>query len=209
MARRVIFYGGSFDPFTLAHLAVVESIANTVVFDELIIAPVAVHAYGKQFMASFGQRIMACQLSVAHLKHRGVHASDADNFRYSDLARSGSTFDLLSAMQKSQRFNKNSDAEFLFVVGQDQAEDIANLKWHRSVDLVSTFRAIIIPRANGEITPANCAWAFHNGHLVLPNLPASVRDISSTKARQALASGDEEQLALLLPEPSITLYKGL
>lgn len=211
--RRTVVYGGSFNPMTLAHEAIVGTIAQTLDFSAMLVCPAVVHAYGSKNLLHVDDRAAVCRAALRKFQDTGtkIDVLDIEGLLYADApsSRPGSTYILLRDLRTHQGYS-DSD-EVFFVVGQDQAEDISNGKWYFSDRLVSEFTAIVVPRADGEITRANCHWVFdpRRNHIVLPKLPEGVRDLSSTKARAILASLNRNTLGDILSQDAIDCIKSL
>lgn len=196
---------------TLAHEAIVGNIVSKLDFNTMFVCPAVVHAYGSKNLLHVEERVAVCRAALRKFDDIGprVDVIDLEGLLYSDApsSRPGSTYILLRDLKMHQGASESD--EFYFVVGQDQAEDIANGKWYFSDRLISEFSAIVVPRAGGRITKDNCPWVFdrERNHIVLPELPESVRNLSSTQARNILASVNQKQLCEVLSTSVIDCIK--
>lgn len=203
MLRRIVIYGGSFNPITRAHEAVIDSIMANIRPDCLLVVPTRVHAYGNKVLAPIEQRVAICNAALAKYANDCVLAADRETEVAGHMNKNhpeGTTLRYLMAERALADIMFKGESHISFVVGQDQAEDIAQGKWYKGEQLVSAFHAIIVPRGQGgSISKENCPWAFTGRHMILPALPADVADISSTKAREAIVSGSNSVRTLLSP----------
>lgn len=200
--KHILIYGGSFNPPTKAHVAVVEALIANVVYDEIWVSPSYNHPYGKE-MAGYDLRFHLCELAFGHLAESRVYVRAIEDV---PAARTGAA--TLSSMYDCLRRLKSvSDDEYSFVIGYDQALDISASKWVCSAELVDQFQAIVVPRGDDEVSAVRVPWVFnrytdHLDNVVLPPLPEELRNVSSTAARAAIAGRDLEAASSLV-DPAV------
>jgi nicotinate-nucleotide adenylyltransferase len=90
---QVAFFGGSFDPPHLGHVAAVEHVLSTGQVDRVLCAPVHDHAFGKSLTA-FEHRMAMTRLATEHLP--AVEVSDIER----DLAAPNYTLHTLQALHQ-------------------------------------------------------------------------------------------------------------
>lgn len=185
---RVALYGGSFNPPTLAHRAVVcQILATCLDVDRVWITPAYKHAYGKH-MADYHVRMQLCENLFQSIPH--THVSLLESVLDSTT---GSTYELLKYAVRTPDVDS-----IRLVVGQDQAEQIAE-HWINGQRLLDEFSLIIVPR--GDLGSVDLPWTKY--HMVLPPLPKEFREISSTQARECFAKDNQEDLPKFLAPETI------
>jgi len=193
---RVALYGGSFNPPTLAHRAVVcQTLATCPNVDRVWIIPVLKHAYGKD-LVDYSIRMHLCESLFQRIPCTHVSLLE------SELSSStGSTYELLNYAKMSPGVDAVS-----LIVGQDQAEQIED-HWINGKSLIREFSIIVLPRGMGS--SVSLPWLKSSFHTLLPALPADFQSISSTQARKSFAAKapDSELLKLMAPETVKLCYK--
>ena len=186
---RVALYGGSFNPPTLAHRAVVcQTLATCSNVDRVWITPALKHAYGKA-LVDYSIRMHLCESLFQSIPCAHVSLLESEL-----NSSTGSTYELLNYAKMSP----DVDAVSL-IVGQDQAEQIDD-HWIYGKALIQEFSIIVLPR--GDTSSVSVPWLNLGPHTLLPALPEEFRSISSTQARSALAAKakDSDLLKLMSPE---------
>ena len=196
---RVVIYGGSFNPPTLAHREVVRLVAECVAdVRDIFVVPTYEHAYGKELI-SFRKRMELCDLAFANIDPR-VRVASLDKIVQSEPR--GSMFSIIQELRRLAP----SDAEFAVVVGQDQAEEIIP-RWFNGQALIDAVDLLVVPRAGNEVGTAKCPWLFNTAerrHQLLPQLAPEFHQVSSTVARAAFRDGITDILPDVLQDDVIT-----
>lgn len=193
MAGSIIIYGGSFNPPTRAHAAIIGHVMAFLPHREikkLLVVPTYTHAYGK-FLADFGDRLAMCELAFSEYTEtsgrngRLVSVSALDRA----LNSKGSMFRFLCKYQEIYRIH---DFNLKVLVGADQALEVYD-KWSNGPDIVGHYDFIVVPRGSEVITEDKCPWLNYSrrNHCVLPPLLGDHGQTSSTRARKGLASGSK------------------
>jgi nicotinate-nucleotide adenylyltransferase len=138
-AQRIALFGGSFDPPHLGHVLAACYARVVAQVDEVWVAPVAKHAYGKP-ISPWEQRWRLCQAAFTTLPF--VRLCD-DELRNAG----GYTIDLLEQLRQQHPLN-----HWLLVGGTDTARDLLN--WHRGAELVTMIDVIPVPRRGYDDHPA-------------------------------------------------------
>lgn len=161
--------GGSFDPVTLAHIHVANTVLENVKLDELWMIPCYNHKFGKD-LSAYNDRVE--MLSVAtETEDDKIKISDIE-FRYN---LSGSTKELFELL-----YTEFPDYTFYFIMGQDIA-DVFN-KFEGSEWLKKNVRFIIVSRV-GVGTKVLNQWYTKSPNIYLGDIDL-FEDISSTNARE-------------------------
>lgn len=140
--KKVLLYGGAFDPVTLAHIDVVKFLGTRLAYDEVWVIPSENHPFGKN-MASFDDRVKMCEIAFGNIFGdadfqrrvliKKFRASDAGGFPISK------TIDLL-------RWLKQTDTENLYsiAIGSDEARKIHT--WYEWETLIDDYKFVVVER---------------------------------------------------------------
>jgi nicotinate-nucleotide adenylyltransferase len=170
-ARRIAFLGGSFDPPHVAHVLLSAYVLSLGEVDEVLVAPVFEHAFGKQ-LAPFADRIKLCELAFEPIAHVAVSRIEEQ------LPRPNRTLFTLQRLQQQQ-----PDSSFRLLVGSDVLADAK--KWHAFDELTQLAPLLVVTRPGHART----------GALVFPDVSSTrVRELLSRNDAAALA-----ELAELVP----------
>ena len=167
--RRVGFFGGSFDPPHVGHVLAVAYVLAVHPVDEVLVVPVFAHPFAKR-TAAFAERMEMCRRAFGWLP--GVTVSDVE----ARLGGESLTLRTLEALVAEQ-----PDLDLRLIIGSDVVGDLP--KWHRFDRIAEIAPPLVLARAG---------VAGDHGAEVLPR-------VSSTEVREALASGDHERIAPLVP----------
>ena len=131
------FYGGSFDPPHLGHVAVARWAITAGGLDRLLVAPVFDHPFAKAMGASFEHRVAMCRLAFGDLP--GVEISEIER----ELGGESRTLRTLGALHA-----RHPGVRFRLVVGADVLADAH--RWHRWDDIVALAPPLVAGRAGTE-----------------------------------------------------------
>lgn len=188
-----IVLGGSFNPPTIAHTALmlhamrqVEQASNRVCYG--IFVPSS-HAYVSRKMQRepVASRIVFTESDRMALLNAGHNPLiQALDIEYGDDGR-GHTYETLCRIRE-----RYPDDQIMFLAGADKLRIIP--KWRNAEKLLSEFTVLMTCRDedNAEtMIKANPSLSKHVGSFwLIPELPAKFNGISSTEARKAILSGD-------------------
>lgn len=163
MTINTVVYGGSFSPFHLGHLFTVCYLASTGEFDNIIVIPVAKHAYSKDLI-DYHHRFEMCRLGTKNIQNVQVLDVDRtilDNPNYPNTNYSYYTIKYLKEL--------HPDWDINLAVGSDLVKDIN--KWKLGNELLLECNLRILGRHGFE----------SDGLAIFP-------DISSTQIRESLKS---------------------
>lgn len=160
---RVAFFGGSFDPPHLGHIAVAEAAQRELSLDRVLFAPVGLQPLKPAgSAASFEDRVAMTRLAIAG--HVGFEISLLDapgsgaqsrNSKGLDGGKRGRakpkkpnyTFDTLTALRQSL----GPEAELFLLLGADSFRTLHN--WHRAAELVFLAHLIVASRPTPDPAP--------------------------------------------------------
>jgi nicotinate-nucleotide adenylyltransferase len=174
--RKVGLFGGSFNPPHVAHQLVALYILETSV-DEVWFIPTYSHPFGKNLVA-YDHRVAMCELAAAPLGARArVSRAEEDLAKKPDFVASR-TLDLIEHLEAAHR-----DCELHLVVGADILGETD--KWHRWDEVTRRAPLIVIGRTGYSLPAGSVATG-----VTMP-------EVSATRARELLATGDPAAAALL------------
>jgi nicotinate-nucleotide adenylyltransferase len=175
--HRIAIFGGAFDPPTIGHSIVIDTVRHHV--GEVWVLPAFNHFHGKE-MTDFLERFSMCGLAFNDLLFYNncvsLHTEEYINRNTTD----GTAFNLLKNLDAKYGTN---NVEFLFVIGQDNADKIKT--WKNYEELIKQFKFIIIPRIYDHEKVNELHWYHNDPHIFLKEL-SHANGISSTKARQLI-----------------------
>jgi nicotinate (nicotinamide) nucleotide adenylyltransferase len=192
-----IVYGGSFNPPTDSHRAVLGAILHLTRFDNRVvfIEPAAEHAYGKPLLP-LATRMEMANIAFADFQSRGACVTSFSSTLVHDNPKS--TYSFLKALKSLM----GQHAQIGLVVGGDQFNDILNNKWINSEDLLRDFKLYVIPRGEHtwESMRDRVVWrGLVNTVKILDNLYERYQTISSTQARDFFKNNDVESAKKIVP----------
>lgn len=159
-----VIYGGSFDPPTKAHQAVIRHCLDRSVTGEVWVMPSGSRVDKQSSLKDTDRSWML------KLVHEEVFSKDprlfVSSFELDYLPRPTQTYRTVSALKA--HFPKHT---FRFVFGADSYLDMPN--WENGVELQQTLNILVVPRSGLEIAISN--------NVELINVDAG--DISSTEVR--------------------------
>lgn len=165
---RIAIFGGSFNPVHVAHQLVAVYVRETQPVDEVWFVPTYQHPFGKP-LAPFEDRVAMCELAAERVGAKVSRAEETLAQRPGFVA--SRTLDLVEDLAALGH-------ELRLVIGSDILAETA--KWYRWDAVVALAPPIVIGRSGHP----------HAGAIEMP-------EISSTRIRALLASGDAEAAALL------------
>jgi nicotinate-nucleotide adenylyltransferase len=125
--------GGTFDPPHLGHVGAAEYVLNHGLVSRVLVIPVFSHAFAKEPLAPFADRLQMCQLAFAHLPE--VTISDIEK----DLPTPNYTISTIRSL--SVRFPEES---FRIIIGSDVVSDLP--RWRESDALLHLAPPLVLER---------------------------------------------------------------
>jgi nicotinate-nucleotide adenylyltransferase len=197
--RKLILFGGTFDPPHLGHVQCVEAVRRRFPDQEIWILPAKVTpGIGngtKEAAAPWGCRYEMCQLTFGSLGSDQIVVSDIE----SKLPTPNYTIQTIEKIESLR-----PGAEISLVLGWDQFQHFA--RWHRPMDIIAKANLIVISRSAGwepDEAIAKAAaeigfdfrWAVDKteaatfGGKSMIFIDANTADVSSTTIRNLLSEG--------------------
>jgi nicotinate-nucleotide adenylyltransferase len=213
-ARRIAFFGGSFDPPHLGHLAVARAAQRALALDAVLFAPV-----GSQPLkplgstASFDDRLAMTRLAIAAEPAFAISLADAPS------GSGGPNYTLEALL--TLRAAMPAGGELFCLMGADSFLSLR--RWHRAAEIPFAAPLIVASRPNKQLD--DLAAALPAGVTIDPDaetagsdravrsyrlrdsagrsaplylLPELYEEVSATEVRERLASGQADSL---LPVP--------
>lgn len=164
-APRIGILGGSFDPPHVGHVLLASYALTAGDIDELLVAPVWQHPWGKPLWAAYGHRVA---MSLAAMKHLSpVQVSEIER----ELGDESWTFEMVTAVQE-----RNPQARFRLVLGADTYAQ--RRSWQR-FDLIEDKAPPLVIGRTGHLAE----------HVAEGHLPLDMPEVSSSDLRNRLLAG--------------------
>jgi nicotinate-nucleotide adenylyltransferase len=189
--RKILLFGGSFNPIHDGHLAVARSAAEKFGAERTVFVPAAQPPHKSADIAPAGDRLEMIRAAIAG--DAALAVSDVE------LARSGRSYTVHTV---EQMLADNPGAEIGWLIGADTALDLAS--WYRVEELADLCTFVVVARPGFDLKELDrLAVRLRPDQIhrirgnVLTGTP--LVDVSSTRVRAAAAAG--ESLAGLVPGP--------
>lgn len=196
MCKKIVVMGGSFNPPTVAHKALMLAAVDAVGADLGIFVPSS-HAYVKKKMekATSAPLLIDEELRLAML--RAMAEDDArlavDDYEY-HITEKSRTYDTMVYLAE-----KHPDAELYFLAGGDKLDIFP--RWYRIGDFLERFRIIVTDRDDYDAASALEENAFLRGYrerFLVIDYPKGVLPVSSSAVREKWLAGDLEGAGAML-----------
>lgn len=193
--KKIILFGGSFDPIHSGHLRVAHHTFKELDAEKLIFVPAHRSPHKTDFPAPGHHRLAMIKIAIR----------DFDSFSVSDceLSRPDPSYTLDTV--RFFRHQYGPDAVLYWLIGADQIEGLE--KWYRIGDLLKECRISVMVRAGypqpdfrrfDGIFPAECIEQLRNDVIMTPRI-----DLSGTDIRHQLTCGKIGSDAL---SPAVLAY---
>lgn len=172
--QNIVVFGGSFDPFHLGHLSIIQNLLKRGAADQVWILPVGKHTFDKNLTDS-KHRLAMIEIGLRNLtpelqKRVRVDLTEIDNPDFSI------TIDTLDHLAK-----KYPDCKFSFVMGSD---NLAKFElWDYYQEMIEKYSFLVYPRANFDFQP------WYPQMIKLDDFP--IVEVSSTRIKKRLQDGEE------------------
>ena len=193
MGKRIVLFGGTFDPIHHGHLIVARSLAEQCEFERITLVPAARPPHKAAAGASATDRLAMLRLAI-----EGEALFDICQ---DELSRTGPSYTLDTLLGLRQRHG--ADAELCWVVGADMLEDLPS--WHRVSQVLEISTLIIATRPPwaarlgeifGRLRQHFARETVEKLQQAAVNTP--LIDVSSTDVRRRAAAG--LSIRFLVPE---------
>jgi nicotinate-nucleotide adenylyltransferase len=215
-ARRVAFFGGSFDPPHRGHVAVARAALQALALDQVIFAPVALQPlkmHGPASGASFADRVEMTRLAIRGEARFSVSLADSPN----PTGRPNYTVETLTQLRAAL----GPHDQLFLMLGADAFRLLP--RWHRAPELLTLAGLIVVARPGedlsdpGRYLPAGWTLAGQadenanpdvNGYRVfsasgakssLQWLPGLQFEVSATRLRESIHGSADPAQDLLDP----------
>ncbi len=131
--RKIAIFGSAFNPPSLGHKSVIESLTH---FDEVLLLPSVAHAWGKQMLA-YELRCQMVDLFIQDLGLKNVKRSTVEETLL-EPGKSVTTYAVLDELQRQYQ-----QSELTFVIGPDNFFKFAD--FHRSEEILSRWSVMACP----------------------------------------------------------------
>jgi nicotinate-nucleotide adenylyltransferase len=183
---RVAFFGGSFDPPHLGHIAVARAAQQSLSLDRVLFAPVGLQPLKPSgSTASFDHRLAMTSLAIAN--HPGFEISllDAPNKHAGNPAGTTPNYTINTLTQLRRTLPQ--DASLFLLLGADSFRTLRH--WHRAGEIPFLASLIVASRPGEDLTNLPCYLPPGMELKPLPSQPNQYLLINS--------AGDNSQLTIL------------
>jgi nicotinate (nicotinamide) nucleotide adenylyltransferase len=171
--HRLGVLGGAYNPITLAHLAMADTVVQTFILHEVLFLLPQVPPHKSIFGASLEQRLAMMQLAVADRPYASV-----------GLSTHGLFIDIYQGLLEAYPHRP----EVFFLTGRDAAERILTWKYEDAAvalrQMFTSFQLIVCDRDGSFRLPDNPLLAPYRHRIHRCPLPAHYNHVSSTTVRQ-------------------------
>lgn len=181
MTKKIVIYGGQFNPVHIAHMIVANEVYNHISPDKFYFLP----SYMSPLKAHESELNTESRVAMLNL---AIEELGFGEICYEDIQREGQsyTYDTIKALTK-----KENDAIIYIVIGTDQYEQLD--KWYKIKELKQLVQFIVVNRGIDNQKVDSEAIS-----ITIPRI-----DISSTMLRDRIKN--KETIKILVP-PSIEKY---
>jgi len=182
VARKIVLFGGTFDPIHLGHTAVASEAAKSIGTEKLIFIP-AKRSPLKGFLPRVNDRDRLQMIALAIAGEESFEVSDFE------LKKPAPSYTLKTVEAFQSEFGQ--DASIYWLIGADAVDDL--VYWHRITDLIDACNLVTMYRAGCEppdFTRFQAVWGRQRVEKLQQNIVKTpLVDISSTEIRKRLAQG--------------------
>ncbi len=176
--RRLGILGGAYNPITHAHLALADTVVNTLNIDEVLFCLPQVPPHKTIFGASLDQRLDMMQLAISHTPYASA-----------GLSTHGLFIDIYQAACEIYP----ASTEVFFLTGRDAAERILTWDYEDTEavlqDMFAAFQFIVCDRDGVFEIPDDPRLTPYHDRIHRCAVPLNVDHISSTTVRERLQQG--------------------
>lgn len=192
--RRLLVFGGAFDPPHKGHMNLLENAVQAAKPDMVLVVPSGTSPHKSQSGTPWALRAAMCRCFLPVFQSLVI--SDIEERR----TGKSYTYDTVCALQKMY-----PGADILLCMGSDMLESFTT--WHRWKELLRLVTLVATPRCEDEV----CELRHEAGILQSAGgrvlfAPGPVVQASSSVIRAAVAAGDANVLALV-PPPADALVR--
>lgn len=185
MQKRILVFGGSFDPIHVGHLYVADQVQKILDYDEVWFVPCQSSRYNK----NLSHWMNRCDMVAV-----AINEHDNPTFRLSESEFECNAQGKMYVLADHLRC-EYPECEFDFLIGSDSLKYINS--WYRAKDLTSEFNFVIVSRNGYEMD----LDGISNGIALDMKIP----NISSTVVRKSIK---EYGMSVLVPMSVSKFIKG-
>lgn len=151
---KIAVFGSAFNPPSLGHKSVIESLAH---FDRVLLLPSIAHAWGKE-MLDYSLRTHLVDAFIVDLNMANVERSDIEERLFSASQQPVTTYAVLDALQA-----EDPTAELTFVVGPDNLFNFD--KFYNAQEIITRWSVMACPE-KVAIRSTNIRDSLANGNEI-------------------------------------------
>lgn len=187
---RLGFFGGTFNPVHLGHLALASEALRLLHLDHLWWLPANPWQKNAADLMPQSERIAMLKLALSGIPHMSIDLRELD--------RNGPSYSIDTVIEIAKQF---PDDERFYLIGADQWRNFHTWKhWQDIFDYVT----LVVFNRNGQMATAKDEVIdfVKQHHIKINFLPMPALDIESSKIRQLLSQGqsDSPLLSTMLPK---------
>ena len=180
--RRIVLFGGTFDPIHLGHTTVAADAAKHIGAEKLVFIP-AKRSPLKGFLPKANDDDRLEMITLATADEKSFQVSDFE------LQKPAPSYTLETVLKFQQEYG--DEASIYWLIGADGVDDLAY--WHMIVELVDACNLTTMYRAGCEppnFTKFEAMWGRRRVDKLRHNIiQTPLVDISSTEIRKKLTEG--------------------
>lgn len=180
--RRIVLFGGTFDPIHLGHTTVAADAAKHIGAEKLVFIP-AKRSPLKGFLPKANDDDRLEMITLATADEKSFQVSDFE------LQKPAPSYTLETVRKFQQEYG--DEASIYWLIGADGIDDLAY--WHMIVELVDACNLTTMYRAGCEppnFTKFEAIWGRRRVDKLQQNIVQTpIVDVSSTEIRKRLAEG--------------------
>ncbi len=176
-------YGGSFDPFHLGHLRLIQAVLEQKLTKRLIVMPLGLAPHKKHVQSMATYRLEMVKRAVKNLKN--VTVSDYE------IKRPGKYSYTVDTVEHFRDLAGKSSAKVELIYGSDALFSIED--WHRPAEIMANAKLMIAVRGheNREVLESQKDYLVEKYGAKIKLFTMEPTDISSTDLRADLQSGKD------------------
>lgn len=182
--RRIVLFGGTFDPIHLGHTTVAADAAKHIGAEKLVFIP-AKRSPLKGFLPKANDDDRLEMITLATADEKSFQVSDFE------LQKPAPSYTLETVRKFQQEYG--DEASIYWLIGADGIDDLAY--WHMIVELVDACNLTTMYRAGCEppnFTKFEAIWGRRRVDKLQQNIVQTpLVDVSSTEIRKRLAEGQD------------------
>ncbi len=180
--KRIVVFGGTFDPFHNGHLAIARCLFIELNANIVVVVPTGVPWLRESSpIASAEDRLRMVQLAAE--AEPGIEVSNVD------VVRRGTTYSIDTIIDLQRVYG--DDHEYIFAIGSDSTAELH--RWHRYEDLINACTLAVVQRPGALLNPdvrLPAGTVLIDGPMI---------DVSASEIRQLYARRDLGRARQVVP----------